>query len=214
MTWTYVTQLSELIAESAAEGRGVPTDHHRPQAKSMGLGIHGQPGPWQDCLLPNLMAETWGYIASAPLSPSLDFHQSINPTSLLVDLLPRIHLWLKVVMRVQMKTCSQLVGRGKSRGYTASSKMYRSNLNNTYNIISGLLPGVYPPCTKQPALAFYFISIPSFVHHVFFKNGAVVVYVQVCLLLSHTFYTYCFVTSVFPCCGMVRCTNFLNVLLT
>lgn len=113
-----------------------------------------------------------------------------------------------------MKTCSQLVGRGKSRGYTASSKMYRSNLNNTYNIISGLLPGVYPPCTKQPALAFYFISIPSFVHHVFFKNGAVVVYVQVCLLLSHTFYTYCFVTSVFPCCGMVRCTNFLNVLLT
>lgn len=60
--------------------------------------VHGLGYPWPArsltrlCLLPNLMAETWGYIASAPLSPSLNFHQSINPTSLLVDLLPRIHL--------------------------------------------------------------------------------------------------------------------------
>lgn len=122
------------------------------------------------CLLPNLMAETWGYIASASLSPSLDFHQSINATSLPMDLLPSIHSWLKVVMRIQMKMCSRLIGRGMLHGHTASSTKCCSNLNNTCNILSGLLPGVYPPYPKQPALAFYFISIPSFVHHIFFNK--------------------------------------------
>lgn len=112
-----------------------------------------------------------------------------------------------------MKTCSQLVGRGLLRGYTASSEMCHSNLNNTH-IISGLLPGIYPPYTKQPALAFYFISILSFVHHIFFFNGTVVIYVQVFQISYHTFYNYCFVIDVFPCRCIVRCTNSLNVLLT
>lgn len=184
--------------------------------------VHGLGYPWPTfrakslarfCVLPNLMAETWGYTASAPLSLSLDFHQSINPTSLLMALLPSIHSWPKVVTRVQMKTCSQLVGRGLLRGYTASSEMCHSNLNNTH-IISGLLPGIYPPYTKQPALAFYFISILSFVHHIFFFNGTVVIYVQVFQISYHTFYNYCFVIDVFPCRCIVRCTNSLNVLLT
>lgn len=109
ITWACVTWLSELIAKSA----GLKFPNQSLQTQSVSWGVCWQPsgsGPWQDSLLSNVVTETYDalFLLTSLLPLISIIHQSQFPLDrCLIQL-----LWPKIVMWVQMKMYSWLVGRG------------------------------------------------------------------------------------------------------
>lgn len=211
MAWTYVTQLSELLAASAAKGWCILTDHCRP-------------GLWAWVAIANLQSQVPGKTLSCLISwqrhrmhcfcspPSFPwFPSSINPSSLLTDRLSSFYdqkLW----WGCRWKCVLGQLGRGcfvaTQRPPRCAFQLYQCRPYYKW-YASWSRSSTHKMATTSIFIYFYLICSPHIV-----QNRAVVVYVQVYLTLYHTFYTYWLVLSVLPHCNVVRCTNFLNVLLT
>lgn len=203
MSWAYATQLSELLAESGAKGRSILPDLFRPilwawvsvanfesqvSSKTLSCLIS-----WPRCKM---------HCFCSPLSFPW-FSSSINPISLLKDLLS--NFLTKIVMRVQMKMCPWLVGRGSF--IITSSKLSCFSFNNT-DCYKWSASWNRSPTHKTTTISILIYFYPIICSSHIFKNRAMVTYVQVCLILCHTFYTYFLVLNISPYCNIVGCTNF------
>lgn len=167
------------------------------------------------CLLPTLRAKSlarlspaWSHgqdvrcTVSAHLSPSLDFHHPSIPFLFWKIFCPIS--WPKL-MRVQMKMCPWLVGRGSF--IITSSKLSCFSFNNT-DCYKWSASWNRSPTHKTTTISILIYFYPIICSSHIFKNRAMVTYVQVCLILCHTFYTYFLVLNISPYCNIVGCTNF------